>query len=105
MDTLTIDLSGHPEAVPGDVVTLWGPGGPDIESVAGCAGTISAHLCVGLTARVPRILRGLTLSGLTPGATRKNAREANRSTAPVPASLTEMPMEANSPPTASGPSI
>ncbi|NYT82343.1 alanine racemase [Alcaligenaceae bacterium] len=64
MDTLTIDLSGHPEAVPGDVVTLWGPGGPDIESVAGWAGTISAHLCVGLTARVPRILRGQTPCGV-----------------------------------------
>jgi alanine racemase len=56
MDTLTIDLSAHPEAGPGTLVTLWGPGGPDIESVAATAGTISAQLCVGLTARVPRLL-------------------------------------------------
>lgn len=64
MDTLTIDLSGFPEAGPGDVVTLWGPGGPDIESVAGWAGTISAHLCVGLTARVPRVIGGQTPHGV-----------------------------------------
>ncbi len=80
MDTLAVDLSAHPDAGPGDAVTLWGPGGPEVESVAGWAGTISAHLCVGLTARVPRILRPEAQEPSRPvaGATRKKARVASK---------------------------
>jgi alanine racemase len=54
MDSLTIDLTDHPEAGPGTVVTLWGAPGPSIETVARYAGTIPAQLCSGLTAQVTR---------------------------------------------------
>lgn len=55
MDSITIDLSGHPQAGPGASAVLWGPAGLAIEAVALSAGTIPAQLCVGVTGRVPRV--------------------------------------------------
>lgn len=55
MDTLTIDLTGHPQAATGTLVTLWGQDDLSIERLARSAGTIAAQLCTGLTARVPRL--------------------------------------------------
>lgn len=54
MDTLTIDLSRHPDIGAGAMVTLWGAPGLPIEAVATKANTIPAQLCTALTARVPR---------------------------------------------------
>ncbi len=54
MNTLSIDISRHPEAGPGSMVTLWGNNGPCIETIAKAAGTISAQLCTSLTAQVRR---------------------------------------------------
>lgn len=55
MDSITIDLNGHPQAGPGASAVLWGPAGLAIEAVALSAGTIPAQLCVGVTGRVPRV--------------------------------------------------
>ncbi|AEC21901.1 alanine racemase, catabolic [Pusillimonas sp. T7-7] len=54
MDTLTIDLTDHPDAGYGTVVTLWGTPELPIEVVAAQANTIPAQLCTALTERVPR---------------------------------------------------
>jgi alanine racemase len=54
MDMITVDLSDHPQAQVGDVVVLWGDGGPTADDVAQCAGTISYELLTAVTARVPR---------------------------------------------------
>jgi len=54
MDTLTIDLSDHPDAGYGTTVILWGLPELPIEAVATKAGTIPAQLCSGLTGQVPR---------------------------------------------------
>lgn len=56
MDMITVDLSDHPQAQVGDVVVLWGDGGPTTDDVAQCAGTISYELLTAVTARVPRRL-------------------------------------------------
>ncbi|HWK71805.1 MAG TPA: alanine racemase [Burkholderiaceae bacterium] len=55
MDTLTIDLTGHPLAGAGTLVTLWGEAGLPTEQLARSAETIAPQLCTGLTARVPRL--------------------------------------------------
>jgi alanine racemase len=55
MDTLTIDLTDHSHAAVGTLATLWGHENLPIEHIARAAGTISAQLCTGLTARVPRL--------------------------------------------------
>jgi alanine racemase len=55
MDSITIDLSDHPQAGPGTRALLWGHADLSIESVALSAGTIPAQLCVGVTGRVPRV--------------------------------------------------
>ncbi len=54
MDMITVDLSDHPQAQVGDVVVLWGDGGPTADEVARCAGTISYELLTAVTPRVPR---------------------------------------------------
>lgn len=54
MDTLAIDLDGHPGIGVGDCVTLWGMPGLSVERVALWAGTIAAQLLTAVTARVPR---------------------------------------------------
>lgn len=51
MDFITVDLSPCPDAVLGDVVTLWGKGLP-VEEVATCAETIGYELLCHVTARV-----------------------------------------------------
>jgi alanine racemase len=51
MDMITIDLRQHPEAAPGDAVTLWGEGLP-AEAVAAQADTIPYQLFCGVTGRV-----------------------------------------------------
>lgn len=51
MDMITIDLSGHDDARPGDAVTLWGKGLP-IEEVSEWANSIPYELICGVTARV-----------------------------------------------------
>lgn len=55
MDTLTVDLSSHPQAGVGTPVTLWGDATVPIERVAQYADTIPAQLCSSLMARVPRL--------------------------------------------------
>lgn len=52
MDMITIDLTGQPEARPGDEVVLWGRGLP-VERVAEAAGTIPYELFCRVTRRVP----------------------------------------------------
>ena len=51
MDLMAIDLRGHPDAVPGDPVVLWGEGLP-VETVAAAAGTIGYALTCAVTRRV-----------------------------------------------------
>ncbi len=58
MNTITVDLSAHATAGPGTMVTFWGTAALPIEVVARLAGTIPAHLCAGLTARVTRLSTG-----------------------------------------------
>ena len=55
MDTITVDLSTQPNALPGDKVTLWGDGLP-IEEIARYADTIPYTLVCGVTQRVRFIL-------------------------------------------------
>lgn len=66
MDTITIDLSTHPDARPGAMAILWGEPGCLIETVARCAGTIPAELCTGLTALVPRLPAGRAMPAQAP---------------------------------------
>lgn len=56
MDTISIDLSQHPDVVPGQQVTLWGIPELPIEELALSAATIAAQLLTGLTSRVPRLI-------------------------------------------------
>ncbi len=53
MDTLTLDLSRHPQVQVGDEVILWGDGLP-VETIAQAAGTIPYVLTCGITARVQK---------------------------------------------------
>ena len=55
MDTLTIDLSNHPNAQVGSHLTLWGEGLP-VEYVATAAGTIGYELVCRVGSRVPRVV-------------------------------------------------
>lgn len=58
MDQLLVDLSGIPEARPGDDVILYGAQGRHsitLEETAGLAGTIPYELTCQLTRRVPRV--------------------------------------------------
>ena len=62
MDMTMVSL-GDPEAAGaavrlGDEAVLFGPGGPAVEDQAAAAGTMAYELTCGLTARVPRVLRG-----------------------------------------------
>lgn len=57
MDQLLLD-AGDLDVRPGDTVTLWGPPGPDAQSVARGIGTISYELLTGVAPRVPRRYRG-----------------------------------------------
>lgn len=56
MDMITVDLSGQPDARPGDPVELWGEGLP-VEEVARHAGTISYELLTRVGERPCRIYR------------------------------------------------
>lgn len=59
MDLTVVDLSGVPEAAPGDIVTLIGSDGGEeitVDEVAGQAQTISYEILTGLTPRLPRVL-------------------------------------------------
>ncbi len=51
MDTMTIDLAGHPEARPGDEVVLWGEGLP-VNEIAAQAETIAYELLTRVSQRV-----------------------------------------------------
>ena len=53
MDTITVDLRGHPEVEIGDEVILWGRGLP-AEEIARAAGTIAYELLTSVTERVKR---------------------------------------------------
>lgn len=53
MDMISIDLTDHPGAKPGDRLVLWGDD-PPVEQVAACAGTIPYALLAGMS---PRVLR------------------------------------------------
>lgn len=54
MDMLAVDLTGAPEASPGDTVELWGPH-VSVDEIAHHAGTIAYELLTGITVRVPRL--------------------------------------------------
>jgi alanine racemase len=53
MDTITVDLRGHPDVDIGDEAILWGTGLP-AEDIATAAGTIAYELLSGVTERVKR---------------------------------------------------
>jgi alanine racemase len=58
MDMTTIDLSGVPDAEPGDVVTFIGTDGDGeitVDEVARRCGTISYEVLTGMTQRLPRV--------------------------------------------------
>jgi alanine racemase len=58
MDMTTVDLTRHPDARPGDVVTVIGRDGGEeigVDEVAGRCGTISYEILTGLTTRLPRV--------------------------------------------------
>lgn len=58
MDQLMIDVSGVPEAAPGDIVTLIGRDGDDritADELASVYGTIGYEVVCGISKRVPRI--------------------------------------------------
>jgi alanine racemase len=58
MDVTTDDLTRHPNARPGDVVTLIGRDGGEeigVDEVARRCGTISYEILTGLTTRLPRV--------------------------------------------------
>ena len=54
MDMLAVDLTGAPDAQPGDKVELWGRN-VSVDEIARHAGTIGYELLTGVTARVPRV--------------------------------------------------
>jgi alanine racemase len=58
MDMTTVDLTGVPDAQPGDMATLIGEDGAEsitIDEVAARCGTISYEILTGLTPRLPRV--------------------------------------------------
>lgn len=55
MDSVTLDLRGHPSARVGAQVTLWGEALP-VETIARAAGTIGYELLCRVGSRVPRTL-------------------------------------------------
>ncbi|HSM61243.1 MAG TPA: alanine racemase C-terminal domain-containing protein, partial [Longimicrobiales bacterium] len=58
MDVTVVDITGVPEASPGDVVTFIGRDGGEellVDEVAASAGTISYEILTGFTARVRRV--------------------------------------------------
>ncbi len=57
MDTITLDLTEHPGASPGDKVILWGDG-LTVNEVADCADTIAYELLTRVTDRVDFIYQG-----------------------------------------------
>ncbi|MFO7544936.1 MAG: alanine racemase [Trueperaceae bacterium] len=57
MDQIMVDV-GDLGVAPGDEVTLWGPPGPDAESLARAIGTVSYELLTGVGARVERAYTG-----------------------------------------------
>lgn len=61
MDMTTVDLTGVPDAEPGDVVTVIGADGGEeitLDEVARRCGTISYEVLTGLTPRLPRVYTG-----------------------------------------------
>jgi alanine racemase len=56
MDSVSVDLRGHPGARVGAAVTLWGRGLP-VELIARAAGTIGYELVCRVSSRVPRAPR------------------------------------------------
>lgn len=54
MDQFCVDVTDIPDAVMGDVVTIFGPGLP-VEEVAAAAQTINYEIVCGITKRVPRV--------------------------------------------------
>ena len=62
MDVTVVDITGVPDVGLGDTATLIGSDGNrriTLDEVAGLAGTISYEVLTGLTARIPRIWKGL----------------------------------------------
>lgn len=57
MDQIMVDV-GEIDVAPGDEVTLWGPPGPDAESLAHAIGTVSYELLTGVGTRVERTYSG-----------------------------------------------
>ena len=57
MDQIMVDVADL-DVAPGDEVTLWGPPGPDAESLARTMGTVSYELLTGVGARVERSYTG-----------------------------------------------
>ncbi len=57
MDQILVEVGDLPVA-PGDTATLWGPPGPDAETLARSIGTISYELLAGVAPRVPRRYEG-----------------------------------------------
>jgi alanine racemase len=55
MDQFVVDLGPDAEERAGDVVIVWGPGGPTAEDWARAAGTINYTITTQVGARVPRI--------------------------------------------------
>ncbi len=58
MDQLMIDVGDLQDVTPGERAVLWGPDGPDAESLARAFGTVSYELLTGVGARVPRVYVG-----------------------------------------------
>jgi alanine racemase len=61
MDMISVDLTAHPGAAPGDRVVLWGDD-PPVDDVARHAGTIAYELLSGMS---PRVLREVEEPGAT----------------------------------------
>ena len=57
MDICMVDVTGLPDAAPGDEVEIYGPHAP-VEDAAALAGTIQYELLCALSPRVPRIYLG-----------------------------------------------